>query len=67
MRPTRAMPSYNQFNLLLSYAFKNEFNGLSIKGLFVRKDAMDNQLENPKFIFNKVNMSHYNLILDFSF
>lgn len=62
-----ALPSYNQFNMMLNYSFKNNLNGLIIRGLYVRKDLMDKNIENPKFIFNKTNLSLYNLILDFSF
>lgn len=62
-----ALPSYNQFNVLLNYAFKNEFNGLVIRGLYVRKDLMDKQVENPRLIFNKGNLSLYHLILDYTF
>lgn len=62
-----ALPSYNQFNMMLNYTFKNNLNGLIIRGLYVRKDLMDKNIQNPKFIFNKANLSLYNLILDFTF
>ncbi len=61
------LPSYNQFNLLLTYAPKNLLKGLIVRGLYVNKSLMDNNLQNPKFIFNKVNLSLYNFILDFTF
>jgi hypothetical protein len=62
-----ALPSYNQFNLLLNCSLKNIFKGLSVRGLYVRKDLMDKQIENPRLIFNKGNMHLYHLILDFTF
>lgn len=61
------LPSYNQFNLLFTYAPKNFLQGLVVKGLYVNKSLMDNNQQNPKFIFNKVNLSLYNFILDFTF
>lgn len=62
-----AIPSYNQYNFFVNYTFKSYLKGLTIRGLYVRKDKLNTQIENPKYIFNKVNLNLYNLILDFSF
>lgn len=62
-----ALPSYNQFNLLLKYSFQNRVKGLSVRGLYVRKSLMDKEIENPRLIFNKGNLGLYHLILDYTF
>jgi hypothetical protein len=62
-----SMPSYNQLNLDLDYAWKDWLKGASVKVLFVRKGAVTDSLENPKFVFNKVNMNLLNLIFNYSF
>ncbi len=62
-----AMPSYAQYNLEIAHAFTGFLKGLNIKALYVRKNALDRQIENPKLIFNKVNLNLYNLILNYSF
>jgi hypothetical protein len=33
----------------------------------VRKDRIGNTYENDRFVFNKVNMTHFNLILNYYF
>lgn len=62
-----ALPSYNQLNILVNYAFKKTFKGFVVRGLYVRKDLMDKQIEIPRLIFNKGNMGLYHIILDFTF
>ncbi len=62
-----AIPSYNQLNLMLDYHFNNFLEGASFKALYVRKQAFDNHLENPKFVFNKVNLGLVNLIFNYTF
>lgn len=62
-----AMPSYEQWNWLTSYAFQKYLKGLTARALYVRKNVIGALPENPNAIFNKVNLSLYNIILDFTF
>jgi hypothetical protein len=62
-----AMPSYNQINLEANYIFKGWLEGASVKALFVRKEGTDNNYENPKVIFNKVDLNTVNIIFNYTF
>jgi len=61
------LPSYTQLNLELTYEFTNFLEGLEIQALYVHKANQGETYQNEKFIINKVNMSNYNLILNFHF
>lgn len=58
------MPSYHQINLASSYTFSNILKGLEIKMLIAGKINANNSINQPKFIYNKVNMVNFNLIVD---
>jgi hypothetical protein len=61
------MPSYSQVNLGVTYQFEHYLKGLNALLLIVRKDRIGNTYENDRFVFNKVNMTHFNLILNYYF
>jgi hypothetical protein len=61
------LPSYNQLNLELNYEFEGFLEGLEIQGLYVHKSNQGETYENEKYIINKVNMSNYNVVLNFHF
>ncbi len=61
------MPSYSQVNLGLTYQFDQYLKGLSAFLLVVRKDKFGRVYGNDRFVFNKVNMVHANLILNYRF
>lgn len=61
------MPSYTQLNLSVTHKFGQNLRGLSTRLLLVRKDATGETYQNMKFIFNKVNMIHLNLITNYQF
>jgi hypothetical protein len=61
------LPSYTQLNVDLSYEFTNFLEGLEIQALYVHKTNQGETYQNEKYIINKVNMSNYNLILNFHF
>ncbi len=61
------MPSYNQLNVDIRHKFKGLFTGLEAQLLYVYKGkATDEAIEN-KFIINRVNMSLWNLVLNYNF
>ncbi len=62
-----AIPSYFQVNMDVKYAHKKWLNGLESHLLVVAKIAEGNTYNNPKFVFQKVNMLHINLILNYYF
>lgn len=61
------LPSYSQLNLDLTYEFTDFLEGLEIQALYVHKANQGETYQNEKYIINKVNMSNYNLILNFHF
>jgi hypothetical protein len=61
------LPSYDQLNLEMIYEFENFLEGLEIQALYVHKSNQGETYENEKYIINKVNLSNYNLVLNFHF
>lgn len=59
------MPGYSQINLGITYQFENRLKGLSALLLAVRKDEQSNTYNNDRYVFNKVNMTHFNFILNY--
>lgn len=59
------MPSYHQMNFDASYNFANFLKGLEIKMLIVGKLNQGETYNNLKYVYNKVNLVNFNLILDF--
>lgn len=60
-------PSYNQINLNFVYRFGGLLEGLQGQFLYVYKGKLGETFDNPRFEFNKVNMSLYNFILNYNF
>ncbi len=60
-----SMPSYHQINHESSYIFSNFFKGFELKSLIAWKINAGETYDNPKYVYNKVNMINFNLILDF--
>lgn len=60
------MPSYAQMNVDLRYEFNKLFKGLETQLLIAHKINASNQNQ-PKALFNKVDMTNYNFILNFHF
>lgn len=61
------MPSYSQINLGITYQFEKYLKGLNALLLVVRKDEIGETYQNDRYVFNKVNMSHFNLILNYHY
>jgi hypothetical protein len=49
------------------YAFDGFFQGLDLQFLAVFKDAIKTTYDLPKYEINKVNLAHFNLILNYHF
>lgn len=62
-----AMPSFGHAQLWLEQKFFNRAEGLSIKMLYLYKLAAAETYNNPNFIYNKVNLHHLDIILDYRF
>jgi hypothetical protein len=62
-----AMPSYRQINLDLSHSFKGFLEGTQLQFLYVYKQGVGRDYENPRNIINKVNMSNFNFVLNYRF
>jgi len=62
-----AMPSYFQGNLDIRYTFSGFLQGLESQFLYVYKGNLGNTYQNDRNVINKVNMSLYNLVLNYTF
>ena len=61
------MPSYSQVNLGITYQFDHYLKGLNALLLVVRKDDFGEISQNDRFVFNKVDMTHLNLIINYHY
>lgn len=61
------MPSYDQLNFDVRYNFQNFWKGLELQFLYVYKGKIGNHYGDDRYIINKVNMSLYNLVLNYHF
>lgn len=61
------VPTYAQINLGLTYQFDHYLKGLNALLLVVRKDDIGETYQNDRFVFNKVNMTHLNLIINYHY
>jgi len=61
------IPSYAQLNADVTYRFARHLKGLEAQFLYVRKERIGNDYGNERYVINKVNMNHVNLILNYAF
>ena len=61
------MPSYAQFNADLRYPFAGLFKGLDLQFLVAAKINKGETYGNQKYVFNKVGMVNYNMVLNYHF
>ncbi|ULQ58222.1 OprD family outer membrane porin [Flavihumibacter rivuli] len=61
------MPSYNQLNLSARYPFHGFLQGLDMQVLYVYKGNLGDLPGNDKYLINKVNMSQWNIIVNYHF
>ena len=62
-----ALPSYVQYNLDVRYVFAKHLKGWEAQLIYFYKDATGNTYNNPKYYINKVDMGHFNFIVNFHF
>lgn len=60
-------PSFDQFNADVRYTFGGWLDGLRVQAFFVYKGRLGPVYGNDKYVINRVNMSHYNLVLNYLF
>jgi hypothetical protein len=61
------MPSYHHFLADMKYAFGGFMKGLQAEILYVYKKDAANTYEDLRFVINKVNMHHFNFIINYYF
>jgi hypothetical protein len=61
------MPSYTHLNLGVIYNFEKYLKGLNGELLITRKDRTGKTYDNNKYVINKVNMTLFNLVLNYTF
>ena len=57
-------PSYHQLNITSTYRLDNFWKGVEFRLLIASKFKADQSVTDPRFIYNKVNMSNMNLMVD---
>lgn len=62
-----AFPSFQQANFDVRYAFGGSLQGLRAQFLYVWKGRLGNVYDNDRYVINKVDMSLYNVILNYTF
>lgn len=60
-------PSYHHFLADIRYQFRGFLEGLNVQAIYVYKLQAGDTHENPRFVINKVNMHHMNLIVNYLF
>jgi len=58
-------PSYHQFLVDIRYQFKGFLEGMNLQALYTYKLNAGETYEDPRYVINKVNMHHVNLILNY--
>jgi hypothetical protein len=61
------LPSYAQLNIDMRYEFTGLLKGLGAQLLYVYKDRMGNMYNNEKYVINKVDMSLWNMVINYHF
>jgi hypothetical protein len=61
------IPSYHQFLADLKYTFAGFMKGLNAEILYTYKKEAANTYDDPKYVINKVNMHHLNIIFNYLF
>jgi hypothetical protein len=62
-----AFPAYNQLNLDVRYTFGGMLEGMKAQLLYVRKGRLGQTYNNDKYVINKVDVSLFNLILNYTY
>lgn len=60
------LPSYAQLNISYKYRFKGNFERLTLEGLIVHKWNMGNLHNNERYRINKVDMTNFNIIANYT-
>lgn len=60
------LPSYQQFNLDLTYHFAKKLDGLEMKFLYIYRLALDNKISDEQ-AFNNLNFHQFNVITNINF
>lgn len=61
------MPSYRHLKALADYEFKGALEGLDIALLWIYKGQLGKNVYAPKYLINKVDMSSFNVIMNYHF
>ena len=62
-----SFPSYWQYNIDARYAFSGFWKGWELQLIYFYKKASGNTYNDPKYTVNKVDMGHFNCVLNFHF
>jgi hypothetical protein len=60
-----AFPSYSQLNLSVRFQGQGSLKNMEALLLLVRKDALDSEIERLGWVYNKVNLTHFNAVVNY--
>ncbi|MCU0379626.1 MAG: OprD family outer membrane porin [Chitinophagaceae bacterium] len=60
-------PSYHQFLADVRYRFGGFLEGMNVQALYTFKRNAGETYEDPRYVINKVNMHHFNLVVNYLF
>lgn len=62
-----AFPSFQQLNLDARYTFGGALKGLRAQVLYVWKGRIGNTYGNDRYVINRVDLSHFNVVLNYTY
>lgn len=61
------MPSYRHLKTAVDYDFAGDLEGFHISFLYVYKGHLGEKINEPRYLYNKVDMSAYSLVMNYRF
>lgn len=61
------MPSYRHLKTAVDYDFDGDLEGFHVSFLYVYKGHLGEKIDDPKYLYNKVDMSAYSLVMNYRF
>jgi hypothetical protein len=61
------VPSYDHLKIGIDYLGKEKLKGVKVSALYIYKDKKGNDYNNLKYDFNKIDVSHFALVVSYAF
>lgn len=60
-------PAYDHYKLGADYSFGGLLANMKLSALYIYKDKRGDNYNNPRYVINKVNLSHFALVINYKF